>query len=192
MWNKAKLGFFRRIRLSRIAKQVRSGIVPKGAEEKDIFEALRMTQPKNVLEAFGFLSCKVFDKEGNLKQDCGLVGVREITTEYVKRLVDGMMDSAIPIDVYNKHAMGDGSTAETDTQTALVNQIDGRNVGSQTHGATSNVYKTVATITAGSAYTAIEHALTQPELVATLCLTELSWAVRQRWPPTMKLNGRTN
>lgn len=159
MWGKTINEFFRRKRLKRIAAAVRSGRVPHGVDTATVFEALRITQPKGRMEAFGLLNCRVFDKSGNLKQDCGLVGVREVTLEYVKHLVDGMMDSSVPIDVFNKHAMGDGSTAETDSQTGLINQIDGRAVGSQTHGASSNIYQSVATITAGSAYTAIEHGI---------------------------------
>lgn len=159
MWRNPINEFFRKRRLKKIAAEVRSGRVPQGVDTETVFRALRETAPKGHMEAFGMLNCRVFRKDGTLKQDCGLVGVREVTTEFVKHLADGMMDSSVPIDVFNKHAMGDGSTAETDTQTGLVNQVDGRNVGTQTHGATSNIYQSVATITAGSAYTAIEHAI---------------------------------
>lgn len=157
MFNSKIFKPFKQIKLRKIASQVRNGIVPKGVSEETIFEALKATKKRNVTEAFGLLSCKVFSKEGNLKEDLGLVGVQEITTEFVNHLADAMMNSAIAMDNFNAHGMGDGSTAETDTQTALVSQQDGRAVGSQTHGATSNIYKSVATITAGSAYTAIEH-----------------------------------
>lgn len=159
MFNNTFSKLFRRLKLRKIAQQVREGIVPKGVSEETIFEALKLTKKRNVTEAFGLLSCRVFGKDGNLKEDLGLVGVQEITTEFVNHLADAMMDSSIVMDHFNAHAMGDGSTAETDTQTALVNQQDGRNVGSQTHGATSNIYKSVATITAGDAYTAIEHGI---------------------------------
>jgi hypothetical protein len=123
------------------------------------FEALKQTRPGGTLEAFGFLSYKVFDKHGTLKQACPVAGVKEVTVEFTKHLADAMCSSGTPMDNFNAHGMGDGSTAETDTQTALVNQQDGRNVGSQTHGATSNIYKSVATIVATDAYTAIEHGI---------------------------------
>ena len=55
------------------------------------------------------------------------------------------------------HAQGQGSTAEASGDQALVDQEDGRNIGSQTHGASSNIFKSIATITATSAYTVIEH-----------------------------------
>lgn len=159
MWSLSKFNPFRKVRLWLIARKVRQGKVPQGVPVEKVFEALRETAPKNFMEAFGLLTCRVFDKHGNLKQDCGLVGVREVTDEFVEHLADAMMDSSVAMDNFHAHAMGDGSTAETQTQTALVNQVDGRNLGSQTHGATSNIYKSVATITAGSAYTAIEHGI---------------------------------
>ena len=150
--------FFRQRRLRKIAALVRAGKVPKNVTEADVFEALSLKKTHH-MEAYGLLSCRVFDKHGVLKQDLGLVGVREVTAAFVKHLVDGLMTSDVSpsVDHFHHHAMGDGSTAETDTQTALVNQIDGVSAGSQTHGATSNIYKTIATIVASSAYTAIEH-----------------------------------
>jgi len=107
------------------------------------------------------LFAKVYDTNGNLKHDLGLVGTREVTGEFVNHLVDALADSAVAanFDHYFYHEMGDGSTAETDTETALVNPIDGREPGSQTHGATSNIYKSICTLTAGSAYTVIEHGI---------------------------------
>jgi hypothetical protein len=159
MFSLQAIGFFRRWRLRKIAKQVRAGIVPEGVDQETIFEALKQTRPGGTLEAFGFLSYKVFDKHGTLKQACPVAGVKEVTVEFTKHLADAMCSSGTPMDNFNAHGMGDGSTAETDTQTALVNQQDGRNVGSQTHGATSNIYKSVATIVATDAYTAIEHGI---------------------------------
>jgi hypothetical protein len=85
--------------------------------------------------------------------------VKEVTAEFAKHLVDNMAGTASGIVQYKFHAMGNGSTAETDTDTAMISQQGTRATGSQTHGATSNIYKSVATITAASAYTAIEHGL---------------------------------
>jgi hypothetical protein len=150
------IGYFRRRKLARL---VRKGIVPQGVSKEEIFEALAATRPRGVVEFFGFLTCKVFDSAGNLKQDCGLQSVKEVTAEFAKHLIDNMCGAASGIVQYKFHAMGDGSTAETDTQTALVNQQGTRATGSQTHGASSNIYQTVATITAGSAFTAIEHGI---------------------------------
>ena len=57
------------------------------------------------------------------------------------------------------HAQGQGSTAEASTDQALVDEEDETDGGSQTHGASSNIYKSIVTITATSAYTVIEHAI---------------------------------
>lgn len=148
--------YFRR---KRIARQVRAGVVPQGVSKEEIWDALKATRPRGAVEFFGFLSCKVFGPDGKLKQDLGLQSVKEVTAEFAKHLVDNMCGAASGIVQYKFHAMGDGSTAETDSQTALVNQQGTRATGSQTHGASSNIYQSVATITAGAAFTAIEHGI---------------------------------
>lgn len=148
-------------RLKRIAGQVRNGIVPEGVDKATIFEALKVTKPKATAEMFGFLTAVCHRPDGTLKRDYGLVSVKEVTSVFAKRLVDAMMTSGDVIDNFNQHKMGAGSTAETDTDTALVTQ----QVGAQgatgnaaaTHGASSNIYRTVGTLTAGSAYGCREH-----------------------------------
>lgn len=154
-------GFFRGRRLKKIAKQVRAGMVPKGVSREEVFEALRITRPKAALEMFGMLSAKQFDREGQLIKDLGLVGVRKVTLEFAELLADAMCSSgaAALLDDFTAHAQGQGSTAEASGDQALVDQEDGRNIGSQTHGASSNIYKSIATITATSAYTVIEHGI---------------------------------
>lgn len=159
--NQKKFGFFRRLALRKVAKQVRAGFVPKGYGTEEIYEALKLTKPRGVCEFFGFLYAKVYDKHGNLKRDYGLVGVREITSAFVKLLVDGLCDSSVcaNFDHFICHAMGDGSTDETDSETALVSQQDNAEAGSQTHGATSNIFRSVKTIVSTGAYTVIEHGI---------------------------------
>lgn len=147
-------------RLRKIAKQVRAGIVPKGVDKQRIFEALRVTRPRAV-EMFGFLEAKVFNPDGTLKRDAGLVSCREVTAAFAKVLVDGFAGSAAAagLDDYFIHKMGSGSTAETDTQTALVAGQAGGADGSQTHGTSSQIYQTVATLTAGAALGCREHGI---------------------------------
>lgn len=150
--------FRRKIKLWKIAQKVRNGEVPHNVDRETIYEALKMTQKPNTTEVFGFLYARHF-RDGELLEDLGLQGVREITSAFTKYLVDALMDSAVTMDDFDKHAQGDGSTAETDSETALVAQESTRRTGTQTHGSTSNIYKSVATITAIAAYTAIEHGL---------------------------------
>jgi hypothetical protein len=128
--------------------------------KSEIWDALKQTKPRNVMEVFGFLSAQVQKTDGTFK-DYGLVSVREVTTNFAIRLVDAMLTSGDVIDNFNQHKMGSGSTAETSGDSALISQ----QVGAQgatgnaaaTHGSSSNVYRTIGTLTAGSAYGCREH-----------------------------------
>jgi hypothetical protein len=149
--------FVKKLKLRRIAKKVRAGIIPEGVGQETIFEALRITRPRNAVELFGFLWAKSFHPDGTLKRDYGLVSVKEVTAAFAKRLVDAMTTSGDGIEDFKHHKMGAGSTAETDTDTALVTQQVGATLGTQTHGTSSQIYQTVGTITAGSAFGCREH-----------------------------------
>lgn len=148
-------------KLRGIAKQVRNGVVPKDTSKDVIFEALRITRPRNAVEVFGFLSAIVHNSDGSLKRDYGLVSVREVSAAFAKRLVDGMCTSGDVVDNFNQHKQGSGSTAETDTETALVAAQSGAQGATgnaaATHGSSSQIYQTVGTITATTAYEIREH-----------------------------------
>ena len=149
------------VRLRKIAKQVRGGVLPKGVDRETIFEALKLTRPKNAVEMFGFLSAKIEKSNGDPAVDLGLVSVKKVTTAFSKRLVDAMVTSGDVIDNFNQHKQGSGSTAEASGDTALVaGQSGAQGVtggAAVTHGATSNIYRTIGTITAGTAYEIREH-----------------------------------
>lgn len=154
-------GFFRRFRLRKLARQVRhKGIVPKGVDQAEVFEALRLTRPKNAFEMFGLVSARVKRKNGAI-EDMGLVGVKIVTTEFAELLVDAFCSSGASaiLDDFTSHEMGAGSTAEASGDQTLVDVGDGRNIGTQTHGATSNLFASTATITANSAYEVREHGI---------------------------------
>ncbi len=148
-------------RLRKIAKQVRSGIVPKGVSKDTIFEALAATRPKNTLEAFGILSMKhkIF-ATGELKE-LGVVSVKKITLAFVKYLADGFCASsqALLLSSFAYHACGAGSGAEASGDVALGSETGVRVLGSQTHGASSNIYETVKTWVASGIFTAIEQGI---------------------------------
>ena len=148
-------------RLRGIARKVRSGQIPKGVPEEKIWEALRVTKPKNIVEVFGALYAKVFNPDGTLREDRGLVSVKSVTINFAKQLVDALVSSGasatLPMFVY--HKQGAGSTAEADSHTALIVQQVGATSGSSTHGTNSQIYQTVGTITAGSAYGCREHGI---------------------------------
>lgn len=146
-------------RLRRIAKQVRNGQVPQGVDKETIFKALKLTKPRGAAEFFGFLWAKVQNADGSVRLDDRLVSVKEVTAVFAKRLVDAMTTSGDVINNFQYHKMGAGSTAETDTETALVTQQTGATCGVQTHGASSQIFSCVGTITAGSAYGCREHGI---------------------------------
>jgi len=153
--------FQRKGKLRKIGRMVRNGLVPPGVDFQTICEALRVTGKKGVVEMFGILQAKQYGQGGVFKKDLGVVGVKSVTTEFAELLVDnlaGVANSTISA-VFDAHGMGDGSAAEATTDVALSNQRGGRSVGSETHGASSNIYKTVGTIAATASYTVIEHGL---------------------------------
>ena len=147
-------------KLRGIAKKVRAGIVPKGVEKDIVFKALKLTRPKNALEAFGFLSAKIQRAAGGPEEDLGLVSVKKVTLAFVEHLVDAMVTNTA-MTGFHQHKQGSGSTAEASGDTALVTQQVGAQAGAgdteAIHGATSNVFQTKGTITAGSAYEIREH-----------------------------------
>uniref|UniRef100_A0A6M3IPP5 Uncharacterized protein n=1 Tax=viral metagenome TaxID=1070528 RepID=A0A6M3IPP5_9ZZZZ len=158
--NNAIHRYVRKIRLSKIAREVRAGNVPRGTSFETICEALKSTKKGGAVEMFGILSAKQNDAQGNFKKDLGVVGVKAVTLEFAKLLADSLgAYAASTITTFNAHAQGDGSAAEGTGDAALSSQRGGRNVGSQTHGASSNIYKSVATIAATASYTVIEHGL---------------------------------
>jgi hypothetical protein len=154
----------KRIELNRqrkIAAQVRKGIVPKDVSKEDVWAALEATRPKNATEMFGFVSAVKTPRDGGEPYDYGLVSVQEVTSAFAKKLVDAMVGSGDIVNDFNQHKMGAGSTAETDTDTALADAQAGAQAATggaaQTHGSGSNIYQSVGTLTAGSAYGCREH-----------------------------------
>ena len=151
-----------RRQLRRIAKDVRSGKIPKGVDKERIFKALKLTRPKNALEAFGFLSAKVERANGGLVEDLGLVSCRLVTRDFVDHLVDAMVTNTA-MTGFHQHKQGSGSTAEASGDSTLVTQQVGAQDGAgdteAIHGATSNVFQSKGTITAGSAYEIREHGI---------------------------------
>lgn len=148
-------------RLRKIANLVRSGITPEGVAKDRVFKALRYTKPKATTEVFGLLSAKLTKPDGTVVFPERLVSVREVTTAFAIRLVDGLMDSATTMSSFNQHKQGSGSTAETSADTALVTAQSGAQAATggaaQTHGATSNIYRSVGTVTAATTYEIREH-----------------------------------
>ena len=88
----------------------------------------------------------------------GLVSTRVVTTAGVNYLVDALQGTTEP-ENFKYHAMGTGNTAEAAGDTALVTEVETRATGTQVEGASANIYKTVATITATQARAVVEHGI---------------------------------
>jgi hypothetical protein len=148
-------------RLKGIAKKVRAGIIPEGVSENDIWESLRITKPRAMVELFGALYRQVMTPEGDLKEANRLVSLREVSAAFAKQMVDCMLSSGAVTLMHHflYHKQGAGSAAETDTDTDLGTKQTGATSGTCTHGASSQIYQTVGTITAGSAYGCREHGI---------------------------------
>jgi hypothetical protein len=146
--------FLKSWRKRRIAAMVRRGEVPPGISREEIWEALRDT-PHNATEMFGFVSAKVYNPDGTLRQDLGLQSVKSITIAFAKQLADALCatgSAATGLSLFNFHAMGAGSGAEGSGNTALGAEMGIKVAGSQTHGATSNVYSSTCTIAATTTF----------------------------------------
>lgn len=153
-WRERVSRFFRQ---RWIALKVRRGILPPGVELGEIYEALRHTKPRGVLEVFGFLSWKQF-RNGRLFQDGGLQSVKLVTTAFANYLVDELQASNANFSNFKYHDQGDDNTAESNAHTALQNSMESRGTGTQTENG-ANRYKSVCNITATANYTAEEHGL---------------------------------
>lgn len=90
--------------------------------------------------------------------DLGLISTKVVTDAGVAYIVDAFQNLT-EVENFKFHASGTGSTAEAASQTALVTEVATRATGSQTEGATANIYKTVGTVSYTSSLAIVEHGL---------------------------------
>lgn len=88
----------------------------------------------------------------------GLISTRVVTTAGVNAIVDALQGTFTLSD-FKYHGMGTGGTAEAVGDTTLVTQVETRATGTQTEGASANIYRSVATITATATRAIVEHGL---------------------------------
>lgn len=97
----------------------------------------------------------------------GLISTRVVTTAGVNYLVDAFQNTT-EVENFKYHGMGTGNTAEASADTALVTEVETRATGTQTEGASANIYKSVGTITATQARAIVEHGLFSASSAGTL------------------------
>lgn len=95
----------------------------------------------------------------------GVASYRVVTTAGVNFIVDAFQASAT-ISNMKYHGFGTGTTAEAITQTALITELtteyasnNTRPTGTQTEGATANIYRTVGTLSPDATVAITEHGI---------------------------------
>ena len=110
---------------------------------------------KSVLVMESQLSIKVIRRHGldlPIIEDHGIVSRKVVTDVGVGYIVDAFQNS-VELENMKYHGLGTGSTAENQTDTALVTELtteytgNVRATGTTTEGASANIYRTVATNT---------------------------------------------
>ena len=84
---------------------------------------------------------------------------RVVTNAFVKEIVDVLQGASGTFDLYKYHRYGISTVAEGATQTNVLSGKGPRRVGTQAQGASSNIYVSVATITATGIHAITEHGL---------------------------------
>ena len=124
---------------------------------------------------YGTLSLRKFCADGSII-DYGIVSRRVVTTAFVNYAVDAMQaDQAF--ETFNFHAFGEGTTAAAITDTGLETELtteyatdNTRLTGTQTEGASANIYRTVATLDPDAACDVTEHGILRANTGATTLL----------------------
>lgn len=106
----------------------------------------------------GRLYAVKIDQHGN-SENLGLVSTKVVTDAAVAYLVDGLQANTTDVSLFKFHGSGTGTTAEAASQTALVTAVATRATGSQTEGASANIYRTVGTISYSGSFAITEHGI---------------------------------
>lgn len=112
--------------------------------------------PRNALFPVGRLYAVHY--RNGVATDLGLVSTKVVTDAGVQAVVDGFQ-GLFTISNFKYHGSGTGGTAESAAQTTLVTEVASRATGTQTEGASANIYKTVGTVSYSSTLAITEHGL---------------------------------
>ena len=125
---------------------------------------------RHVVELEGILSARVKRAGESRFKALGIIARKKVTDAFVAYLVDSLQNSTTaPMDVFKYHDSGTGTNAENKTDTALQTPCgEARDTGTQTEGATGNIYKSVATHTYAGSFAITEHGLFSAASAGTL------------------------
>lgn len=114
------------------------------------------------------LSAVHIRRDGSIK-DLGIIATKAVTTAFVNFLVDQLQAATTEIGDFKFHDSGTGTTAESAADTGLVTKVEtGRATGSQTEGASANIYRSVGTISYTATRAITEHGLFSQASLGTL------------------------
>jgi hypothetical protein len=118
-----------------------------------------MAEEKNSLVFKSSLKAKVVKASGEV-EDKGVVATRLVTTVGVNALVDAFQN-LFTLSNFKYHISGTDTAAEAigDTEATITGTTPNPVTGSQTEGASANIYKTVATIPYVSTLAITSHGL---------------------------------
>lgn len=119
-------------------------------------------------------------KADGTRVDYGVVSKKKVTGAFVTDIVANMVTDTTAFGDYKYHDCGTGSTAEANTQTALVTPFGGARVaGTQVAGgtATAPTYTSVATISFTGTLAIVEHAVFNAAAAGTMLDRSLFTAV---------------
>ena len=120
---------------------------------------LHLTGVCGVTPLSATLSIRIFRRDGSV-EDRGIVSIHQVTDDFVGLLVDTLQGLGSDWDAFKYHDSGEDNTAEDATDSVLGSPCgDSRDAGTQTEGATANIYKSAATHTYAGTYTIVEHGL---------------------------------
>jgi len=98
-------------------------------------------------------------RKGGAVIDLGILSTKVLTDAFVNYLVSEMQSSTGGIANFRYHGTGIGVAAEAVSDTALGSEVGTRATGTQTTGSSSNIYKTVGSVSYTGSYAITEHGL---------------------------------
>lgn len=152
------MGIFEMIRRWWIGREIRSGKRPRGRTgHLTVMGGAEISPQAGTLHTI--LTARHFDRNGNeITGDRREIHNKKFTTTARDAIAAAFNANAgYTLSNFNYHDAGTGTTAEANTQTALVTPWGGARVsGTQTNPST-NIYQSVATITFNDAFAITEH-----------------------------------
>jgi len=145
-------------------KKLRSAWIEFNLQVRILWESLKafalylLTGAVDCITPVGRLYATVIHADGT-RERIGLICTKVVTDAGVAYLVDGLQANTTDVALFKFHASGTGAVAENVTDVGLGTESGSRVSGSQTEGASANIYKTVATVPYTATLAITEHGI---------------------------------